>query len=95
VLASRITEENVLGEESDRLCASPPQRTHHDVQSIQTVHWRLREGRQITEGNTPIERTIDLVPSDALGRTARLGEERPHRPCRRARLGSLSGQLTI
>lgn len=95
VLASRITEENVLSEQPERSCVSSPLRAHHDAQSIHTTRRRLRERRQITENNAPIQGTIDLVPSDALGRTVRLGEERLHRPCRRARLGTLSGQLTI
>jgi hypothetical protein len=95
VLASRITEESVFSRQPDRLCASSPLRMDHDGRSTGTMHQRLRERRQIAESKAPVERTIDLVPTDALSRTLRLGEEQPHRPCRRARLGSLSGQLTM
>ena len=93
VLASRITEESVLCQQLDPLRSSP--RVDHDAQSTDTMRRRLRERQQVTERKPPIERTIDLVPTDALGRTLRLREERLHRPCRRARLGSLSGQLTM
>jgi hypothetical protein len=86
VLASRITEETVLCQQPDPLRSS----------SLRVdTRRRLRERRQVTENTPPIERTIDLVPTGALGRTLRLGHERLHRPCRRARLGSLSGQLTM
>jgi hypothetical protein len=57
-------------------------------------HRRLCERPEVAESNAR-ERTIDLIPTDALGRTLRVAEERLHRPCRRARLGSLSGQLTM
>jgi hypothetical protein len=93
VLASRIAEETVLCQQPDPLRSSP--RLDHDAQSTNTVRWRLRERRQVTESTPPIERIIDLVPTGASGRTPRLGDERLHRPCRRARLGSLSGQLTM
>lgn len=94
VLASRITAESVLCRQPDPLCSSSL-RVDHDAQSTYTMRRRLRERQQVTESKPPIERTIDLVPTDALGRTLRLREERLHRPCRRARLGSLSGQLTM
>ena len=94
VLASRITEETVLCQQPDPLRSSSL-RVDHDAQSTNTMRWRLRVGRQVTESTPPIDRTIDLVPTDALSRALRLGEERLYRPCRRARLGSLSGQLTM
>jgi hypothetical protein len=94
VLASRITEETVLCQRPDPLRSSSL-RVDHDAQSTDTMRRRIRERRQVTERTPPIERTIDLVPTGTLGRTLRLGDERLHRPCRRARLGSLSGQLTM
>jgi hypothetical protein len=99
VLASRITEKSVLCHQRDSLRFSPlrfsPLRLDPDAQSTHTTQWRLRERQQVTESKPLIERTIDLVRADALGRTRRLAEERLHRPCRRARLVSLSGQLTM
>jgi hypothetical protein len=91
VLASRITEDNVSGRQPDRLCAASLLHVHHDTQSIDTT----RRAQQVTESKAAIEGAIELIRTDELGRTLRPGEARLHRPCRRARLGSLSGQLTI
>jgi hypothetical protein len=94
VLASRITEENVSGRQPDRLCAGSPPHVNHDAQSLDAMR-RGREHQQVTERRAPIDRSIDVTRTDELGRTIRLGDGRIHRPCRRARFGSLSGQLTI
>jgi hypothetical protein len=95
VLASRITDENVLNPRPDRLCAGWPLHLHQDAQSIDTMSRVPRERQQITEHKTHIEETIDLTCTDKLGQTLGREERQIHRPCRRARLGSLSGQLTI
>ena len=87
VLASRITEEYAVDRRPNHLC---------DARSIDTTRRGLDERQEIAEWNGPGEATIDLIGTDKLGRPLRRPEERRlHRPCRRARLGSLSGQLTI
>jgi hypothetical protein len=97
VLASRITEENVVDRQPNHLSGpgSLPH-SHHDARSFDTMRRGLREREEITEWTAPVEQTIDLIRTDKLRRSIRrLEERRLHRPCRRARLGSLSGQLTI
>jgi hypothetical protein len=97
VLASRITEESALDRQPNHLTGTglPPQ-THHEAGSINTMRRGLGECREIAEWVAPGEATIDLIGTDTPGRALRRPEERRlYRPCRRARLGSLSGQLTI
>jgi hypothetical protein len=91
VLASRITEENVLNQRPDRLCAASPPNPSHDAQSIDMMRRASCERERVSESKG----SIDLIRTDELGRTLRAEEGRLHRPCRRARLGSLSGQLTM
>lgn len=50
---------------------------------------------QVTQSQAPIEASVGTVRTDELGRTLRPEQGRLHRVCRRARLGILSGQLTI
>jgi hypothetical protein len=53
---------------------------------------------RIVEGNAtrPFAQNTDhVLEADSPGSTLRLKREPRHRPCRRARLGSLSGQLTM
>jgi hypothetical protein len=95
VLASRITDENVLNPRPDRLCAGWPLHLHHDTQSIDTMSRGTRELQQVAERKTPIGGATDLIRSDKPNQTLATEERQIHRPCRRARLGSLSGQLTI
>jgi hypothetical protein len=95
VLASRITEENVLNRRPDRLRTTSPLHVSYDAQSIDTMRRALRERQQMSESKASIDGSNDLIPTDELGRTLRSEQGRRHRPCRRARLGSLSGQLTI
>jgi hypothetical protein len=95
VLASRITEENVLNQRPDRLRTAASLHVSYDAQTIDTMRRAVRERQQVSESKASIEGSIDLIQTAEFGRTLRPVERRRHRPCRRARLGSLSGQLTI
>jgi hypothetical protein len=88
VLASRIADENVVDYRPDRFRAESSAKAHYDAQSVDTMRRGQRDRVQVTERRAPIEGSIDLVRTVQLGRTL-------HRPCRRARFGNLSGQLTI
>jgi hypothetical protein len=90
VLASRIVEE-------DATWSSAPNadHVHQDEQAVDTAKRRLQDRESISRSRVAIEESLSLLGAGAPGSTLRLKQERRHRPCRRARLGSLSGQLTI
>jgi hypothetical protein len=90
VLASRIVEE-------DATLSSAPHtdHAHQDAQVVDTAQRRLQDREPIARSSVAIEESLGLLDADTPGSTLRLKQERCHRPCRRARLGSLSGQLTI
>jgi hypothetical protein len=102
VLASRIVEETATAASAPdirqhqdhlRVSATPPM--HQDPQLIDTVRQRLYDRVLIAKSKVAVDESLRLLEADKREPSLRLGRERFHRPCRRARLGSLSGQLTI
>jgi hypothetical protein len=89
VLASRIVEGNATR-------SLAPNTDHVDAQ-VQSAHGlgdAVVPCRPARSG-VAIEESLGLLEADTLRSALRLKQKRRHRPCRRARLGSLSGQLTI
>jgi hypothetical protein len=103
VLASRIVEDDISAasapkmdqQQLDRLRISTMPRVHQDAQLIDTARRRLQDRELFARSTAAIEESLGLLEAHTPGPPLRLRRERFYRPCRRARLGSLSGQLTI
>jgi len=102
VLASRIVEDDAtpasapdMNQRQDHLRISDAAREHDGAQPVDMPRRRVYERELITGSTVAIKESLGLLEADKPQPQFRLGRERPHRPCRRARLGSLSGQLTI
>jgi hypothetical protein len=88
VLASRIVEGNAR-----RPFAQNTDYVDEQMQSVHDLEDAVVPCRP--RSRVAVEESLALLEADTLRSTLRLKQERRHRPCRRARLGSLSGQLTI
>jgi hypothetical protein len=102
VLASRIVEENAaavsapdMSQRQDRLPVSTTSAVHEDARLIGMAGRRLYDRELTARSRIAIDGSLGLLQAENPEPPLRSGRERFHRPCRRARLGSLSGQLTI
>jgi len=102
VLASRIVEEETrpapvsnTDQHLEHLRTSTTPHVRQDTDVADTARQRLRGRELITRSRIAIEESLGLLEADTPERPLRSRQGRVHRPCRRARLGSLSGQLTI
>jgi hypothetical protein len=102
VLASRIVEDNAavasapdMSRRHDHLRVSTMSAVHQDAQRVAMVDRRFYERELIAKNKIAIDESLGLLGAAKPEPPPRSGRERFHRPCRRARLGSLSGQLTI
>jgi hypothetical protein len=99
VLASRIVEDDTTSESSadtDRPVERLRIPTAHPVaQTIDVPSRRLDDRELIARSRIAIDESLGLLDARTSGPPLQAGQSRFHRPCRRARLGSLSGQLTM
>ena len=102
VLASRTVEDSntaasrpEASQSQDQPHFSAAHPVHQDAQPIDTARQRLYDRAPIARGELAITESLGLLEVHKPEAPLQLERERFQRPCRRARLGSLSGQLTI
>jgi hypothetical protein len=102
VLASRIVEDDATpasdpntDRQLDRLRISTMPQVHQDAQLIDVPCRHPYDRELIAKSKLAIEESLGLLEADTAEPPLRSAEDHFYRPCRRARFGSLSGQLTM
>ena len=95
VLASRIAEDDTTpasapDTDQQHSRVSTVDQVHQSAQVIDTTRRSLQGRKLVARSRVAIEESLGLLEADTPGTPLR-----SYRPCRRARFGSLSGQLTI
>jgi hypothetical protein len=102
VLASRIVDEDATpastpnaDQQLDHLDISTVTKGHPNAPAVDMPRRRLEDRELIGRSGTAIEESLGPLEADSSKPPLRSTQDRLHRACRRARLGSLSGQLTM